>query len=255
MGGKIKINCSLNKIILPINPSLKLLPFFPPPPFLPFPPSSSSPSCPRSRFVRLRTCDSVGGCARKSCVLLRTFRRRAATYLDSSFVICACGFSLSLASTCPSQGRQGVRGFGACDLRFCAWQSPDYSVRCIRINSWRRSLGRCFVMGGWVEEDGWRNTFVLRILYQRLGRAYKKEPEPSGIRDSPGCFRRFLSAENLRCRDGDGGWKEQGVRELWEHSYLCKSVVEYAYRLLIIFCPSTILTPVPLCRDGRPLRS
>ena len=29
-------------------------------------------------------------------------------------------------------------------------------------------------MGGWVEEDGWRNTFVLRILYQRLGRAYKK---------------------------------------------------------------------------------
>ena len=65
----------------------------------------------------------------------------------------------------------------------------------------------------------------------------------------------FLSAENLRCRDGDGGWKEQGVRELWEHSYPCKSVVEYAYRLLIIFCPSTILTPVPLCRDGRPLRS
>ena len=43
MGGKIKINCSLNKIILPINPSLKLLPFFPPPPFLPFPPFSSSP--------------------------------------------------------------------------------------------------------------------------------------------------------------------------------------------------------------------
>ena len=26
----------------------------------------------------------------------------------------------------------------------------------------------------WAEEDGWRNTFVLRILYQRLGRAYKK---------------------------------------------------------------------------------
>lgn len=25
-----------------------------------------------------------------------------------------------------------------------------------------------------MEEDGWRNTFVLRILYQRLGRAYKK---------------------------------------------------------------------------------
>ena len=69
-GWEEKLNCSLNKIILPINPSLKLLPFFPPPPFLPFPPSSSSPSCPRSRFVRLRTCDSVRGLLPKVMCLI-----------------------------------------------------------------------------------------------------------------------------------------------------------------------------------------
>ena len=200
MGGKIKINCYLNKIILPINPSLKILPFFP------FPPSSSSPSCPRSRFVRLRTCDSVRGLRPKiMCLITGHFaaERPRIWIHPSSYAL--------VASRCRwlrqalHRDAKGYAGLGR--ATFVSALGKVQTTLCVALALTHGDV-RLVVALLWA--DGRRSTFALRILNQCLGCAYKKEPEPSGIRDSPGCFRRFLSAENLLCRDCDGGWKEQG---------------------------------------------